>query len=89
MRKVCMGLLLFVIAVSPVFAAGEVEASADSYPNRSILMVVPFGAGGATDQLARITQKVMGTGARATICRSEHGRWWNLYRNPVPDGSET
>lgn len=59
MKKVLMGLLLFVFVVTSVFAAGEAEASVDSYPKRSIMMVVPFGAGGATDQLARTTQKVM------------------------------
>lgn len=59
MKKVCVALLLLSMVFSSAFAAAQAEVSAENYPNRSILMIVPFGPGGATDQLARVTQKVM------------------------------
>ncbi|PKL13822.1 MAG: hypothetical protein CVV48_13110 [Spirochaetae bacterium HGW-Spirochaetae-4] len=59
MKKVCVALMLLCIVLSSVFATAQAEVSTENYPNRSILMIVPFGPGGATDQLARVTQKVM------------------------------
>jgi tripartite-type tricarboxylate transporter receptor subunit TctC len=59
MKKACVALLLFTIVLSSAFTAAQAEVSVEDYPNRSILMIVPFGPGGATDQLARVTQKVM------------------------------
>lgn len=47
--------LSFLFAVSFAFAAGAVTtASAQGYPDRSVRMIVPFPAGGATDVTARI-----------------------------------
>jgi tripartite-type tricarboxylate transporter receptor subunit TctC len=59
MKRVMMGFVLVTLVVATVFAAGQTDVSVDNYPNRSILQIVPFGPGGATDQLARISQKVM------------------------------
>ncbi|HZP75609.1 MAG TPA: tripartite tricarboxylate transporter substrate-binding protein [Pseudolabrys sp.] len=44
------------IAATVMFAQG---AAADSYPSRPITMIVPFGAGGPTDVIARIVAQRM------------------------------
>lgn len=83
-----MALLLSTAVLSSVFAAAQAEDSAESYPNRSILMIVPFGPGGATDQLARITQKVMEDelGQPFTVQIWPVGYF---HRYTVSDGSDT
>ncbi len=58
MRKLSVVVLLVAIIVTTAFAEGQTDSAAN-YPSRSILMIVPFGPGGATDQLGRTTQKVM------------------------------
>ena len=49
--------------LSAVFIAGLVAsgaASAQTYPQRNITMIVPFAAGGPTDTVARVTAETMG-----------------------------
>jgi tripartite-type tricarboxylate transporter receptor subunit TctC len=50
--------LLFIAAVG--LAAVTLDARAQSYPTRSITVVVPFPAGGASDVVARIVTDHMG-----------------------------
>lgn len=64
MKKLATLVLLAVTILSMVFANGAQEATADSFPSKSITLIVPFGAGGGTDALARkiadIAQKQSG-----------------------------
>jgi tripartite-type tricarboxylate transporter receptor subunit TctC len=47
------------IVIASVFAAGVVPACAQAYPSRSITVIVPFPAGGASDVVARIVTNQM------------------------------
>jgi tripartite-type tricarboxylate transporter receptor subunit TctC len=51
-------LRLAAFAIVPVLLAGAASA-ADSYPNRTIKLIVPFGAGGPADVYARILAKYL------------------------------
>jgi putative tricarboxylic transport membrane protein len=56
--KPCIGArLVFVIAAT--FAAGVMPVRAQDYPSRSITVIVPFPAGGASDVVARIVTNQM------------------------------
>jgi tripartite-type tricarboxylate transporter receptor subunit TctC len=48
------------IAVCALALAGIVAASAQTYPNRPITMIVPFAAGGPTDVVGRLIGQRMG-----------------------------
>lgn len=47
-------LLAAIVAASSLFAGASASAFADSWPSRSIKLIVPFPAGGAADIIARI-----------------------------------
>jgi len=49
-----------ILALGAAFAMTAAPALAQSYPSRSITMVVPFAAGGPTDVIARIVSDHMG-----------------------------
>lgn len=51
------GVAVIVLSLTFIFSG---FATADSFPERPIELVVPFGAGGTTDVLARAFSKVMG-----------------------------
>jgi tripartite-type tricarboxylate transporter receptor subunit TctC len=50
---------LVALVAGAVLGASTVAASAQSYPNRSITLVVPFPAGGGNDALARLVAERM------------------------------
>ena len=49
-----MGTRRLFVAALLVFGAGLVQAGAQTYPNQTIKIVVPFSAGGPVDSLARV-----------------------------------
>ena len=55
--------ILFACALAALAAS----AAADTYPSRPITMVVPFGAGGPTDALARIVAQRMSVALGQTV----------------------
>src|SRR5215475_5753264 len=53
-------MMIFARALAALFAVMLMTAaSAQTYPNRPITMIVPFPPGGATDAIARIIQTAM------------------------------
>src|SRR5215471_12897162 len=61
-----MKTLLAALAAIAIFA--EISpAAAQTYPSRSITMVVPFAAGGPTDTIARIVAERMGRALKQTV----------------------
>src|SRR3979490_3110811 len=47
------------LVIAIAFVAGVVPAPAQDYPSRSITVIVPFPAGGASDVVARIVTNQM------------------------------
>ncbi|HEY5063465.1 MAG TPA: tripartite tricarboxylate transporter substrate-binding protein [Xanthobacteraceae bacterium] len=50
-----------IAAVICVLLAAAAPASAQQYPNRNVTIIVPYPAGGPTDQTARVVAQSMGT----------------------------
>jgi tripartite-type tricarboxylate transporter receptor subunit TctC len=61
-RTLCAG-----FAIAGLSALGLPAAHAQSYPNKPIKFVVPFGAGSATDNVGRILAQAMGEAMGQTI----------------------
>ncbi|MFA5448374.1 MAG: tripartite tricarboxylate transporter substrate binding protein [Sphaerochaeta sp.] len=53
MKKILVTLLLLSLVIGSVFAQGVAEASADTYPDKPVSVIVPYAAGGGTDLIAR------------------------------------
>src|SRR6185369_13566108 len=54
-------------AIAWLLAAAVTSAAAQPFPSRPITMVVPFGAGGPTDALARIVAQRMSVALGQTV----------------------
>ena len=52
MKKSLIILLTLLVALSSLFAQGAAEA-ANTYPEKAITMIIPYGAGGTTDVSGR------------------------------------
>src|SRR3954453_14593796 len=55
------------LAAACMLAAATTAAAADTFPSRPVTMVVPFGAGGPTDALARIVAERMRAALGQTV----------------------
>jgi tripartite-type tricarboxylate transporter receptor subunit TctC len=65
--------LLFAAVLASVLSAGA-AVHAQSYPNRTIKLVVPFPAGGATDNAARlVAQRLQGSLGQSVIIENQGG----------------
>ena len=85
-RKLGLAAVLSALAPLTVRAAGESD-----YPNRPIRMVVPFPAGGNTDQFARLLGKTMGDElGQQVVIDNRAGAGGNIgvdsVAKSVPDG---
>ena len=70
-RKKPMMRFLFAAVLAGVLSAG---VHAQSYPNRTIKLVVPFPAGGATDNAARlVAQRLQGSLGQSVIIENQGG----------------
>ena len=81
MRKVAALSLVLALACGAAFAQGTKEggaAKASDYPNKTINMTVPYGAGGTTDLTARGLASPMGKQLGVTI---------NVINTPGAGGS--
>ncbi len=79
------------LAIALVFAAGAVSASAQSFPDRSIKLLVPYPAGGPTDTVARSITQVLTTDlGQSVIVENQAGAGGRLAMKSVaraaPDG---
>src|ERR1700749_1236268 len=54
-------------AAAAVFALSPGLAQADGFPEKSITFVVPFAAGSATDQIARVVANAVGQETRQPV----------------------
>ena len=88
----CTSFMRRSIAVTFAFlAAGILCASAQSYPDRSIKVVVPYPAGGPTDTIARaVTQSLSGALGQSVIIENQAGAGGRIalkqVANAAPDG---
>jgi tripartite-type tricarboxylate transporter receptor subunit TctC len=60
-------LLIFVAALVAGFGIGVTNAPAQTYPSRPVTMVVPYPAGGPTDETARIVANAMSATLKGSI----------------------
>src|SRR5262249_3177397 len=58
-RKFCLTIGAVALGCSALLSQTP-EAAAQSYPNRTVTIIVPFGAGSITDSLARVLADKLG-----------------------------
>lgn len=69
MKKSITMFLCVLMVMSALMAAGVAEAKTEEFPSKNISLIVPFGAGGGTDALARKLAEIVTsqTGASITV----------------------
>jgi tripartite-type tricarboxylate transporter receptor subunit TctC len=85
MKRVIRGLMAVLAVVMPLAAAAQ------AYPTRSVKIVVPFAAGGATDVVARqLAQKLTEVWGQSVVVENRAGAGGNIGADAVakspPDG---
>ncbi|OWT72752.1 MULTISPECIES: tripartite tricarboxylate transporter substrate binding protein [unclassified Achromobacter] len=83
--------LLSVLACVPALSLCSAPALAGAYPDRPVTLIVPFGAGGITDIVARATGKALGEQlGQSIIVENRPGAGGNIaadfIRRAKPDG---
>ena len=80
-----------IAAACVLLASSIIGASAQTYPDRSIRVVVPYPAGGPTDTIARaVTQSVAGALGQSVVIENQAGAGGRIalkqVANAAPDG---
>lgn len=83
--------LAFIFATSAALAQPQTQAPSQAWPNRPITMIVPFGAGGTADILARmIGEELSASFGQPVVIDNRPGAGGNLGASAVaraaPDG---
>jgi len=83
--------LAFIFATSAAMAQPQTQAPSQAWPNRPITMIVPFGAGGTADILARmIGEELSASFGQPVVIDNRPGAGGNLGASAVaraaPDG---
>ena len=65
--KKALTVLCLLLAMVTVFANGTSESNSAEFPSKNITLIVPFGAGGGTDALARKLAEIVETQTGTTI----------------------
>ena len=84
-------LVAFALACLPIAVAGSGAASAQEWPARNVTVVVPLGAGSASDIMARVVMDQVGRQlGRTFVVENRPGAGGtvgaNMVANAVPDG---
>ncbi len=73
-----------VVACLTALAALLSPASAQTFPDRAVTLVIPFAAGGSTDLVGRLVAQKMSEGlGQQVIVENQGGAGGNLGRRPM------